>query len=256
MPKRKGEPREDTGARRGHVTQFSRKSRKRLLVEVNSIDRDQVPAEAVWFTTLTLPGEYDQDPEKHARWLTTFRKRFERKFGKWGIIWKREYQKRGAPHWHLLMVVPEEHRSKLGEVRVWVAMAWFQIVDSGDIRHLRAGTAVEVVRSWRGVVSYAAKYLGKETALPINEDTGEFIPAGRFWGIWNRDLLPIKWEEEALPVMAANQVRRVLWGFIDRKQGARKSGGSNNWRGPLTGVLCFLASGTWLKLAAWALAQT
>jgi hypothetical protein len=252
MPKRKGEPRE-VSSRRGCVVQFSRKSRRRLLVVVNSIDREQVPPEAVWFVTLTLPGEFNPDPEVHTRWLTTFRKRFERKFGKWGMVWKREYQKRGAPHWHFLALVPEEYRDQLRQVREWVAVAWYQIVASGDVRHLRAGTAVEAVRSWRGVVSYAAKYLGKETALPVDPDTGEFVPAGKFWGIWNRSLLPIEWEQEALPVLAACRVRRVLWDYLDRKRGMKLG---SAWRSGSAGVLAFLASGTWLKLATWAAGVT
>ena len=48
----------------------------------------------------------------------------------------------------------------------WVPSAWYKSVRSGDIKHLRAGTRVERVRSWRGVMAYASKYMGKIEALP------------------------------------------------------------------------------------------
>ena len=68
----------------------------------------------------------------------------------------------------------------------WLAASWFKVVGSGDEKHLRAGTSVERVRSFRGVMSYCGKkYLGKEVRLPRGWGN-----VGRFWGVVGRKNLP------------------------------------------------------------------
>lgn len=93
-------------------------------------------------------------------------------------IWKLEPQERGAPHYHILLFgVDFIHYSILAQ---W----WYEIVGSGDERHLQAGICIEAVRSREGVMHYASKlYMGKEIA--------GFEGVGRFWGVFNRKKLPL-----------------------------------------------------------------
>lgn len=73
------------------------------------------------------------------------------------------------------------------DLKHWMSRVWYDVVSSGDIRHFRAGTRVEKLRSIRGAFKYAAKgYMGKEIEagdLPLHP--------GRFWGVIGRKDLPL-----------------------------------------------------------------
>jgi hypothetical protein len=176
------------GGPRGHITEFSKASRRRLQKVLASVDQGRISVPL--FVTLTYPREFPGDPQICNAHLRAFRERLTRRFGKAGCLWRKEYQKRGAPHYHLLLflAVPPE------QLRSWVSESWYQIVGSGDERHLCAGTQVVRVKSWRGARGYAAKYLGK---LEPSQPTDRIPPfqgaetTGRLWGVWYRALLPI-----------------------------------------------------------------
>jgi hypothetical protein len=220
--------------RRGVVESFSSAARLRMLKFFNSIDRVALPALCIWFLTLTYPSNWPADPRAWKAQLKAFRKRLERAWGPMGIVWKLEPQERGAPHFHLIVRVHPEMScgltrigerfyngrrqtiwtgGKLSEFRQWVSRAWYEVVGSGDDRHLKAGTSVEPLESWGGVVSYAAKYIGKEAAF-IDRETGECLAVGRLWGIWRRELWPVRMERRTLGrdewVVIRRWVRRYL----------------------------------------------
>lgn len=67
----------------------------------------------------------------------------------------------------------------------WASLAWYHVVDSHNLDHLQAGVRVERVKSWGGVMWYAAKYLSKLDAQFMEE-----IEWGRSWGIFNRVCIP------------------------------------------------------------------
>ena len=169
-------PKHGGGGRRGVIGRFSRGSRRRLLRKLSQVQRGKIPV----FITLTYPGEYDQSPDIWKRHLDKLGKRIRRRFKSVGIFWKLEPQKRGAPHFHLLV-----WGASYWELKAWTARAWYEVVNSGDERHLRAGTRVEKIRSWRGVFWYASKYMGKEVeALPGWE------AVGRYWGVIGESSIP------------------------------------------------------------------
>jgi hypothetical protein len=128
--------------------------------------------------TLTYPGEFPRDGRVVKRHLDCFVKRA---FRYWvegrepkSCFWFLEFQERGAPHFHLFLnfTIPA----------VLVSQWWYEIVGSGDERHLLAGTRIEAMRSGRyGTVSYASKYAAKveQKEVPPN-----FVNVGRFWGIY------------------------------------------------------------------------
>lgn len=194
------------GCIRGNVVTFSRKSRTRLLRKLNSIDREAVGVPH--FVTLTYPGQWDRDPASWKRHLDAWAKRLGRKFPEAFAVWKLEPQKRGAPHFHLLVFGAE------GLDGGWVRASWYEVVDSGDPRHLRHGADVQLVRSWRGVNSYASKYMGK-----LVEDLDEeWRRAGRWWGIINRagfDAV-VHVERFSVPESIFYRLRRVWRRFAQR----------------------------------------
>jgi len=160
---------------RGVVKGFSRPSRLRLTRRFGMIRRDVVPV----LITMTYPGEYSDEAETWKRDLENFFRRVAREYPQASCFWKLEFQKRGAPHFHLLVWgIPPN-----AQARAWVSKVWFEVVGSGDERHLRAGTQIQRVENWRQASSYCAKYLGKT-------DEEEHPRVGRVWGIRKRALIP------------------------------------------------------------------
>lgn len=165
-------------SKRGVVRGFSKSSRRRLLRLVSSVNLKIKPV----FVTLTYPGVFPVNSRRWKRDLDVFIKRLGRAFGKVSGVWKLEAQKRGAPHFHLLIWGVE-----YADLIAFTANNWYKVVGSGDDRHLRAGTRVEQVRSHRGVLSYASKYLGK-----VEEPEYDFWDSvGRYWGVFFRERMPV-----------------------------------------------------------------
>jgi hypothetical protein len=144
--------------------------------------------------TLTYPGDWRAsapDGRTVKRHLERFRSRWERKWGPLVGVWKMEFQQRGAPHLHLYVARPVSGRD--ADFRRWVSEAWFEVVGSGDIRHLRAGTgvdrqfcarAVDVRRLCTYFSKHNSKYAGKSEQ---NEVPAGFYDVGRFWGVWGME---------------------------------------------------------------------
>lgn len=138
------------------------------MVLMGELDRQSVARSL--FLTLTYPSTFPC-PSQAKKHLDTFLKRLFRKYPQAGAVWKLEFQERGAPHFHLEVLgvdfIPAE----------WVARSWFEICGYGELHpeHLKAGTQVERVRSYRQAMSYVAKYLGKEVKVNLSG-------LGRVWG--------------------------------------------------------------------------
>jgi len=139
-------------------------------------------------------------------------------------IWKREFQKRGAPHVHLLLPLPMEIAGV--SVHQWVSRAWYEIVASKDPRHLSAGTGIDWAEGLRMVdpVRVARYFAGH--AAPGGQSTKEYqneAPAlwresgaiGRYWGYWG--LHPVQ-GSVGLDERQLVEVRRLLRG-LDRSRG-------------------------------------
>ncbi len=195
------------GGLRGPITGFSRESRMRLLKAVCKLS---IVPENCLFMTLTYPAEFPDDVETINAHFAAFVKRLRRAFPDVSGYAKIEPQKRGAPHWHLLLMGERFSRAKLESVRRWTARAWYEVVGSGDARHLRAGTQVKVAQGVKGTLAYLCKYLGKECSG---------LPAGmRYWRVINSAALP---RSEAVKVELSDaqgvRMKRLLRKLIRSK---------------------------------------
>lgn len=108
------------------------------------------------------------------------------------FIWRLELQQRKtgenmgkiAPHYHVFLYgISFNDEFDLNEFRQWLSLSWFQIVDSKDEKHLRAGTNCTFMRSWKGSMAYAAKYMTKFNEI-------DDVDIGRHWGVYFRKNLP------------------------------------------------------------------
>ena len=118
---------------------------------------------------LTYPKDFPVDGKTVKKHYSKFRKRLRRL----GInsLWVLEFQKRGAPHFHLMVD---------GEIdKELVSKMWFEIVGSGDEKHLKAGTKVQAIKDEGRVIRYISSYMKKLTQKIVPE---EFKNVGRFGG--------------------------------------------------------------------------
>jgi hypothetical protein len=204
------------GGIRDKVKGFSRASRRNLLRRLASINRSAFRAfkGRIIFVTLTYPHEFPEDPELCKRHLTALRKRLERRYKSFAAFWRLGVQKRGAWHVHLLLFVGPSF-GPVGELRRFISCSWYEVTGKVSEGHLHAGTRVVAVQRWREVTSYVERYMAKPEEFP------EGLQTGRIWGIWNEELLPVRWETVQVSLRDAFRIRRIY------RKLARKKGSSS-----------------------------
>lgn len=238
------------GSRRGVVRGFSAKSRFRLLKGMACIDYEAAGLPV--FLSLTYhedwggPGQWKED-------LNCFIVGLRRKWPMvWGI-WKLEFQKRGAPHYHFILwdgpkvkgckiprgngkwkMVPYGRKKcpENGLVFDWLQRRW---------GNAHGSTRIEPVATIQGVMAYTGKYLGK---MQENE-SGEHI--GRVWGIINRKAWKKYVEESRVDNREAFRFRRVARKWAERMNGYRVKNKS-----AARGITVFMRSETAQRLKDWA----
>lgn len=194
------------------ITCWSKKSRRNMSEVLNSLDWTPMFAEGrpPVMVTLGYPGDWLAVAPNAAacrRHLLMFRKRYERAWGRKMIgAWKREFQRRGAPHWHLVIVPPLGRANGL-PFREWLSKTWADIVGAQRCslsaedcargceyhRHLAAGTGVDLAKGAKAVgPGQLAAYFSKHGLYSAKDYQNE-VPAawleaggsiGRFWGVW------------------------------------------------------------------------
>lgn len=155
---------------RSEVKEFSKASRQRLaFVAANS---DVVFTSMI---TLTYPREFPNDGSRVKRDLRAFLKALRRRTSDLDFLWFLEFQRRGAPHIHILVRGARVHKP----MQHWVSKTWYRICGTGDLRHLAAGTRLERIRKPNGARNYAVKYAHKMKQKAVPPD---YRNVGRFWG--------------------------------------------------------------------------
>jgi hypothetical protein len=165
------------GGVRGSITEWSKKSRARCERHIRNVPDGSILA----FLTLTYPSEFTNDGKEVKRDLAVMVKRLKR-MGVVGGIWFLEFQKRGAPHVHCFINTwPTGGASA-------VAKAWYEVVGSGDEKHLHwhegrlsGRPCLELMRVPHAASFYACKYAVKSEQKDVPE---AYLNVGRFWGSW------------------------------------------------------------------------
>ncbi len=168
---------------------FSKASKRRLLFVARNFPGLEI------MLTLTYPSDFPMNGR--------LVKNHWRRFRQWMIrngaitgLWVLEFQKRGAPHFHLFIREPLD-RQKVSE-------AWYRIVGSGDVKHLAAGTRIETFRYPPALGSYVMKYAAKMEQKEVPEG---FHSVGRFWGTWGKPEIS---RVITLPQSAGKHLVRVI----------------------------------------------
>lgn len=166
---------------------------------------DQKQCGRAVFGAMTYPNEFPYSDDVFKAHLDSFGKRFLRAYPGGGFFWKLEFQKRGAPHFHILAFGVSVDARALLRFREWLAESWFEVVGSGDHKHLHAGTSAELLRSQFAMMRYCGGYVSKHDQTL----TGRTV--GRYWGIVGRGNIPFGSAElTSLTSSEANLVRRTM----------------------------------------------
>lgn len=193
------------GGKRGAVNEFSAAARRRLMMLFASL-ADVALLKCV-FITLTYGADFPS-PSHSKKHLKAFCERIRRAYPEASAVWRFDFQQRGAPHFHLVVFgLPFLHKSVLADI-------WGDVVgrEFWDYSRSSAGrppfTRIELMRSRRRLMAYVSKYVAKSGAAAegggfnlrayLHDDnfvhplTGELCGSvGRWWGVFNRDALPI-----------------------------------------------------------------
>jgi len=158
---------------------FSASSRRRMRKLLSSIKRKAHENTGGLFLTLTYHRSQPtgEDVKRH---LHAFVQRLRRKWSgsKWSLVWRLEYQKRGAPHLHFLIWGIRYERKE------WFKRCWHEITGERSQHHAQMGAWVERMPSGSKLSSYVSKYMAKSGGTPDGWQ-------GRIWGVRNRKNLPI-----------------------------------------------------------------
>lgn len=159
---------------RSEIVRFSAGAASRMGRYLREAD-----AKYSYMHTLTYPGEYPSDGRLVKYQLKRYLQEVTRLADSNGRkrecshFWFIEFQKRGAPHFHIFT-------TEFVDFKI-CAKLWFDIVNSGDSKHLKAGVRVEkLIKGRKGMICYAKKYAIKQSQKEVPEI---YQNVGRFWGV-------------------------------------------------------------------------
>ncbi len=190
-----------------HIVEWSAKSRVNMTRTLVTLDYNTLIAQGeLAMLTLTYPGDWlpvvpNGRVFKHH--IDKLRQRFRKRYGKaMAGVWKMEFQRRGAPHLHMLMPLPES----MHDFRAWVRSAWAAIVDHPDAieRMKHEGQGANVDRPDRPMTDpkrigvYFNKHGLWGSKEYQNRPPAEWVSAaeqgesvGRFWGYWQLERMEV-----------------------------------------------------------------
>lgn len=221
-------------SKRGKVVSFSRASRKRLLEKCARQDLNAAIAKhPITFITLTYPKHFP-DARTAKVHLFSLLKRLARLFPGASGFWRLEFQRRGAPHFHLILFnLPFLSRESLKVM--WGEIIGLEFWDYSQPEPEAPRVDIRAVQNARKAMSYVSKYTAKhddgasgqvglldDAYLTVN------LSVGRFWGAWNAKALPWgrlitaslpHWNKSSLRILY--QMRRLM---ARKWSGCKKSG--------------------------------
>lgn len=180
---------QETKTVRGCISDFTKASQRRLI---ESCSRWQ-PLGAIGMLTLTYGTEFP-DGENSRAFFKAFKERMRRERPEWSGNWKLEYQRRGAPHYHMVLDTGELKPNWKAH-RQWVQKTWNEVIgtfyqwwDKG--RHMgQARTEFKKARNNSRAKYYLTKELGKmvQSSKEWRDELDTKVNhVGRFWGWHNR----------------------------------------------------------------------
>jgi hypothetical protein len=160
---------------RGPISKFSKKSRFRLFETLAMINFD-FPVKPV-FVSLTYHHGHRlivDDNKTHLHHFLVSLRRYDPNIQ---YIWRIELQKRGAPHFHLI-IFPSFQAVVYNEDDLFfvISSLWHDIADPKSRAHKEYGCKSTTINNYRSACAYVSKYLAK---VPNGM---EDVIQGKHWG--------------------------------------------------------------------------
>lgn len=184
------------GRGRGDVTVFTPQSRLRFLRRLARVSPPEIDGFRHRCTFITLTAQLFYHPRQFKEFMRAFFKRLGRKAPRLAMFWRLDYQKRGAPHCHLIVYNCP-----------WIDKVHIQEMWGEIIGQERPFTRIESIRSYKHLVNYASKYAARVAEGGFNIVTYQAAgvgvaeygekSAGRVWGVYNDACLPYAEKESA-----------------------------------------------------------
>lgn len=195
-----------TGSPKSEITDWSAKSRSNMTKTIASLDYTEWEQAdgALAMVTLTLPGDWQAvapTGKRFKKLVENFRLRWRDAGMTWRCLWKLEFQRRGAPHMHLLMRVPALVNGEIFET--WLSRNWASVVGASKVvdredgsseysRHLAAGTGVDFSgQDFSDPTRISMYFAGHSAKTTDGKEYQHIVPEewqapgagpGRFWG--------------------------------------------------------------------------
>jgi hypothetical protein len=143
----------------------------------------------IYWVTLTFHHDYPTEPKKLKVILDNYIKRLNRFDSELHYIWRLEWQQRGAPHFHFIILI-QKNRKKFREGWLLDAIKtnWLEVKKCSCSDCRRYAVKSEELCTYRKAVYYVSKYVGKIDETKIDG------AVGRRWG-YSRNLLRTHNEE-------------------------------------------------------------
>ena len=238
---------------RGVIREWTPKSRSRMVRRLAEIDygplfeSGHIPA----LVTLTLPGDWVTVAPTGAVFKAKMRIFQQRYLRAWGAplvgVWKLEFQRRGAPHIHMLVTPPHglafaprredgslKPRQPVGAgmpFRIWLSEVWADVVDHPDPeerrKHVQAGTGIDYAEGTRNrdpkrLAIYFSKHGSFGAKEYQNEPPSEWENGcGRFWGYWSLEPRVVVVDVDSTDGLAAGRLLR-RWAHANRYYAKRE----------------------------------
>ncbi len=163
--------------------------------------------------TLTYGQKWPKDGKIVRGHRNAFLTWLRRHLDKPDYVWFLEFQKRGAPHLHILLGVktlPDAGQKKVGAA--WVKIASREHPETAkNMLKVHCFTGDEKRRFWSnirergGAIRYMRKYVGKEAQKSV---PGSYKDVGRFWGTSRS--VPTSLDDFAFVSAGDDEVRAIL----------------------------------------------
>lgn len=162
------------------IKNFSQKSRQRLFQIFNKINYSSygIPL----FLSLTFHFDSPDTRKKIKLFLRNYLKRLFRALPPFDYIWKFEYQKRGIPHYHMILFPHSKtYKFDIDEVKNICNKHWLELKPCKCEHCQEYAVNVIILETLKKSLSYIAKEIAKVSNEYLEHDLG------RIWGT-SRDL--------------------------------------------------------------------
>lgn len=209
------------GATRGRVGNTpSAGTYLRFMRAVNEVPWESCKRENLYCGNLTYHG-IPRDGRHVRRDVKAWERRLDRAIGPrgkcWGMVWVKEFQKRGSWHLHFLMYLPWGCTGSLYEI---VRSSWLAVIgETEDLQAFLHGVECSRVQDVRRVKAYELKYMNKRARSGPKayekEQPNWFKDGGRWWGKVGREVLAPAYESLVLHTYSEFvSARRVIRAYV------------------------------------------